>query len=186
MVGAGLMLVVVGALGGCAVLGLGGSGDQDGDGAAAGAAPTSTTAAGPALRAAVPSDDPLATAQQWLQATVAVSAADPGPAAWLDRVEPVVTGPLAQQLREVPGAGPAGAGWEEFVARGCSTAVVDVGGTIPPEAPRSPTSVYVQVAGQQVTTCRGEDPADPVTEPVAATVELRLDDGVWRVAQQLA
>lgn len=141
----------------------------------------------PGLPVAVASDDPLQTAQQWLQATLAVTAADPFPTAWLDRVAPVVTGPLADQHGEVRRSGPVGAGWEEFVARDCFTTVLDVGGTIPPEAPRTPTTVYVQIAGRQVTSCRGDRPGQPTADdPVAATVELRLDGGVWRVAQRLA
>lgn len=179
-------VVLAGAVTVGAVTAIVATGAEEPAGGVLGAAPVPAQLQ-PNLRVAAPSGDPLETAGEWLQATLALSAADPEPTAWLDRVAPVVTGPLAAQHRDVRDLGSAGAGWDEFVARGCSTTVVDLGGTIPPEAPRTPSTVYVQIAGQQVTSCRGDELGRPAAvDPVAATLELQLGDGLWRVAQRLA
>jgi hypothetical protein len=151
---------------------------------AAGAAPA------PVLtERAAPATDPVLSAQRWLETSLAVSASDPEPTSWIDRVAPVVTGPLAEQYRRTPEDATRGVGWAEFVRRGCFTTVVDAGGNIPPEAPRDTDVVYVQITGQQITRCGDDVPDRPAPpQPVAATVEVRLDDdqNVWRVARQVA
>lgn len=128
--------------------------------------------------------DPVATATAWLRAYRGISWRDPSPSSWVDRVRPYVGDDLAaddDRARQ----GTAGTSWMSFVHDQCTATAREVGGVIPPEAPRAPTSVYVQVSGTVVTQCAPGAPPRPL-EPVAATVELRrLADGRWVVQRRL-
>lgn len=133
--------------------------------------------------AATPGTDPERAAEEWLRAYRTVIYTDPTPTAWTDRVRPAITGDMAQQIRGLSDAS-GGAEWVDFVAQRCQSSARDIGAIVPAEAPRSPTSAFVQVSADVVTTCAGNTP-DQV-EPVAATVEVqRGRDGLWRVAKRL-
>jgi hypothetical protein len=135
------------------------------------------------LTSAAADPDPLVSAEAWLQATQSLSYTDASATAWIDRVRPVVTADLSQEYNRSRGGGQ-GAHWPGFVDARCVRTVVDVGATVPDEAPTSPTVTYVQVAGSVVTACQLADPPPP--EDVAATLTLiRGTDNRWRVAQQL-
>lgn len=127
--------------------------------------------------------DPLATATAWLRAYRGISWTDPTPSSWVDRVRPYIGTELAAEY-ERDRQGSVGAGWAPFVAEKCTSTVRDVGGVIPPEAPRAPDSLYAQVSGTVVTQCATGTP--PPNEPVAATVEVRRGaDGRWVVQRRL-
>lgn len=149
---------------------------------------TNTPAAAPPPRSAHPTDpdagrDPVATATAWLRAYRAISWTDPAPGSWVDRVRPYIGSDLAADY-ERDRQGSVGAEWAPFVAQKCTSTVRDVGGVIPPEAPRAPDSVYAQVSGTVVTQCATGTP--PPDEPVAATVEVRRGaDGRWVVQRRL-
>ncbi|MCA1696763.1 MAG: hypothetical protein LC749_19695 [Actinobacteria bacterium] len=149
---------------------------------------TNTPAAAPPPGSARPTDldagrDPVATATAWLRAYRAISWTDPAPGSWVDRVRPYIGTELAADYQR-DRQGSVGAGWGTFVAGKCTAIVRDVGGVIPPEAPRAPDSVYAQISGTVVTQCATGTP--PPDEPVAATVEVRRDaDGRWVVQQRL-
>jgi hypothetical protein len=134
---------------------------------------------------AVPSTDPVQSAAAWLRAYRSLAYSDPGPATWVDRVTPVVTSRLAERYQTYRG-GTAGADWAEYVNRMCVTTVDDAGGVVPDEAPRTDTSVNVQVGGTVTTRCAdGKVPPRP-DESAGMTVELELgDDGLWRVDKRL-
>ncbi len=132
---------------------------------------------------ATAASDPETAATEWLRASRAVAYTDQTATAWTSRVQPVITGELAQQTRDLRGAD-GGTEWTDFVARKCQRTVRDVVAIVPGEAPRGPTSAFVQVTGDVVTACAGGDP-DQV-EAVAATIEVqRGADGGWRVAKRL-
>lgn len=147
-------------------------------------APTASAAPQPStLAPATPGTDPERAAQEWLRAYRTVIYTDPTPTAWTDRVRPAITGDMAQQIRGLGDAG-GGAEWADFVAQRCQSSTRDVAAIVPAEAPRNPTSAFVQVSADVVTTCAGNTP-DRV-EQVAATVEVqRGGDGLWRVAKRL-
>ena len=127
--------------------------------------------------------DPVATATAWLRAYRAISWTDPAPGSWVDRVRPYIGTELATDY-DRDRRGSVGAGWAPFVAQKCTATVRDVGGVIPPEAPRAPDSVYAQVSGTVVTQCATGTP--PPDEPVAATVEVRRGaDRRWVVQRRL-
>ncbi|MGH7745424.1 MAG: hypothetical protein ACREQ5_11620 [Candidatus Dormibacteria bacterium] len=127
--------------------------------------------------------DPVATATAWLRAYRQISWTDPTPSSWVDRVRPYIGTELAADY-ERDRQGSVGAAWAPFVAHKCTSTVRDVGGVIPPEAPRAPDSVYVQGSGTVVTQCATGTP--PPDEPVAATVEVRRGvDGRWVVQRRL-
>jgi hypothetical protein len=149
--------------------------------------PSSSAGGGlPALAvpaSAEPSRDPVLAAQDWLRAFRTVVYTDPMATAWTVRVQPIVTGELAQQVHAIAEAD-GGALWTDFVARQCSTATRDITAVVPGEGPRSAGSAFVQVSGEVVTTCAGDAPEQD--EQVAATVEVRQGaDGLWRVAKRL-
>jgi hypothetical protein len=127
--------------------------------------------------------DPVATATAWLVAYRGLSWTDPTPGSWVDRVGPYIGTELAADYQR-DRTGNLGAGWTAFVAGKCTSTVGDAGGVIPPEAPRAPDSVYVQVSGTVVTQCATATP--PPREPVAATVEVRrATNGRWVVQRRL-
>lgn len=131
-----------------------------------------------------PPDDPVAAAIGWLRAYRGLRWTDPAPSSWVDRVRPYVGPELAAEYEQAR-AGSAGASWVSFVHDQCTTTVREAGGVIPPEAPRAPESVYVQVSGTVVTQCVPGAPSRPA-EPVAATVELRRSTaGNWVVHRRL-
>ena len=158
------------------------------------AAPPASSAASlpPALGPARPSEDPVATAVAWLQAFRDIAYTDPGPTAWIERVRPVVTDRLALTYDQAR-AGTVGADWASFVARHCTATVHDGYALVPDEAPRTRTTVSVQVVGTLQTRCAsaggnavGEDAAPQPDEALAATLTLRLsNNGLWKVDQRL-
>ncbi|GGM67803.1 hypothetical protein GCM10012275_43010 [Longimycelium tulufanense] len=130
-----------------------------------------------------PVTEPVETARRWLLAYRTRDWTDPGPAVWIDRTRPYVTGAFAAENEQARG-GTRGAHWEEFVRRRCRTRVEKATGVIPPEAPRGDTGVYVQVSGIITTTCTAGEPHPD--EPTSATVSvLRGPDGRWRVNQRI-
>ncbi len=151
-------------------------------------ATTNTPATAPPPGSARPTDpdagrDPIATATAWLRAYRAISWTDPAPGSWVDRIRPYIGTELATDY-DRDRQGSVGAEWAPFVAQKCTATVRDVGGVIPPEAPRAPDSVYAQVSGTVVTQCATGTP--PPDEPVAATVEVRRGaDGRWVVQRRL-
>jgi hypothetical protein len=131
-----------------------------------------------------PPEDPVAVAIGWLRAYRGLRWSDPAPSSWVDRVRPYVGPELAAEYEQAR-AGSAGTTWASFVHDQCITTVRDGGGVIPPEAPRAPESVYVQVSGTVVTQCTAGAPPRPA-EPVAATVEFRRSvEGSWVVSRRL-
>lgn len=131
---------------------------------------------------AVPGADPVLAAQEWIRTFRTVAYTDPAATTWTERVRPVVTEELAQEVRALEAAD-GGAAWVDFVARRCRSATRDVSAVVPGEAPRAASSAFVQVSGEVVTDCAG---ATGQVEPVAATVEVqRGSDGLWRVAKRL-
>jgi hypothetical protein len=128
-----------------------------------------------------PAMDPVASAASWLRGFRQQSWTDPAPWSWVARVAPVVTGQVAGDDQASVGAG-GGEQWREFVAGRCVSRVSTPAGVIPPEAPRTASTVWVQVIADVTTSCKtGPPPGGPV-EHVAATVQLvRAPDGLWRV-----
>jgi hypothetical protein len=128
--------------------------------------------------------DPVAVATAWLRAYRGIAWTDRSPSSWVDRVHPYVSSDLATEYEQAR-QGTAGTTWASFVHDQCTATARDVDGVIPPEAPRAPDSVYVQVSGTVVTQCAAGTPPTP-TEPVAATVEMRrMPDGRWVVNRRL-
>lgn len=109
------------------------------------------------------------------------------PTAWIDHVRPYITDRLDQQY-EPDRTGSPGVTWPEFVAAQCSTEVRNVGAVIPPEAPNSATTNYVEVSGTLTTHCAvGKPPlGTDQPRPLAATVTVeRGNDGLWRVSARM-
>ena len=156
-------------------------------------APPSDSSAGGLRRSAAPpagsvdapaSRDPVAAATAWLRAYRGISWMDPAPGSWVDRVRPYVGSDLAAEYEQAR-QGNAGTTWASFVHNKCTATARDVDGVIPPEAPRAPDSVYVQVSGTVITECAAGQPTAP-PEPVAATVEVRqMPDNRWIVNRRL-
>lgn len=137
------------------------------------------------LPAAEPSDDPIASAVAWLVSYRSVRYDDAAPTAWIDRVSPIVTDGLGREYERYR-EGSAGAEWEEFVRQRCTATVEDADGVIPAEAPRSRSSLSVQVAGSLQTTCPSDGGESRPAEELAATVQLlKGGDGLWRVNRRL-
>lgn len=133
-----------------------------------------------------PSTDPVLSSQAWLAALRTVRFDDPAPTAWIDRVRPVVTAELAagyERLRD----GSTGADWTSFVEQGCVADVGDLDGVVPRGAPRTQTTVNVQVVGTLQTRCTDQDGAAAhPDEQLAATIVLRrATGGVWLVDERL-
>lgn len=128
--------------------------------------------------------DPVTVATAWLRAYRGIQWTDSSPSGWVDRVQPYVGEALAAEYDQAR-QGSAGTSWLAFVRDKCATTVREVGGVIPPEAPRAPDSVYVQVAGTVLTECTtGASPMP--AEPIAATVEVRrVAGGRWVVSRRL-
>lgn len=154
----------------------------------AGAASTSAVphSAAPPASAVDPATghDPVAVATAWLRTYRGMAWTDRSPSSWVDRVRPYISRDLATEYEQAR-QGTAGMTWASFVHDQCTATARDVDGVIPPEAPRAPDSVYVQVSGTVVTQCAADTPSTP-TEPVAATVEVRrVPDGHWVVNRRL-
>lgn len=129
-------------------------------------------------------EDPVTAATAWLRAYRGLRWTDPSPSSWVDRVRPYIGNDLAAEYDRAR-QGNAGTSWITFVHDQCTATVRDAGGVIPPEAPRAPNSLYVQVAGTVITECAAGAPPTP-PEPVAATVEVRRSaDGRWVVHRRL-
>lgn len=127
---------------------------------------------------------PADAATGWLRTSRTLDWTDPSATAWTGRVQPYVTDALLDTYTGTGATGP-GVEWTEFVEKQCSTRVVNSGTTVPDEAPRTDTTVFVQVAGQVVTSCLRGQPTTP-SEDAAATLEVvRASDGNWRVNKQL-
>lgn len=128
--------------------------------------------------------DPVTVATAWLRAYRGLRWTDSSPSGWVDRVRPYIGDDLAAEYDRAR-QGNAGTSWLAFVRDKCAAAVREVGGVIPPEAPRAPDSVYVQVAGTVLTECAAGALTAPA-EPVAATVEVRrVAGGRWVVSRRL-
>jgi hypothetical protein len=174
-----VVLVVLGVAG--YVLGATGSHQA---GSVAAPAPTPATPAPVVFGPVAASADPVSSAVSWLRGFRQQSWVDEAPWSWVARVAPVVTGSLASQDQSSVGAD-GGQQWRDFVSRRCVSRVSPPGGVIPPEAPRTASTVWVQVVADVMTGCEtGPAPGGPV-EHVAATVELvRGSDELWRVSQR--
>lgn len=128
--------------------------------------------------------DPVTVATAWLRAYRGIAWTDRSPSSWVDRVRPYVSSDLATEYEHAR-QGTAGTTWTSFIHDQCTATARDVDGVIPPEAPRAPDSVYVQVSGTVVTQCAAGTPSTPI-EPVAATVEVRrMPDGRWVINRRL-
>ena len=145
----------------------------------------SRSAAPPAGPADPPAwGDPVAVATAWLRAYRGIAWTDRSPSSWADRVRPYISRDLAAEYDQAR-QGTAGTSWASFVHDQCTATARDVEGIIPPEAPRAPDSVYVQVSGTVVTECATGAPSTP-PEAVAATVEVRrMPDGRWVVNRRV-
>ena len=143
-------------------------------------APVPVTAPPPPAAAAT---TPTAAGLQWLQASHTPTWTDPAPGAWADRALPLTTGPAQQEAAAARG-GSGGADWDQLVSGRCSQHLGGLGAVVPPEAPRTADTIYVQLTGTVSQTCAAGAPPAPWT--VTATVEThRANDGTWRVNQQL-
>ena len=120
---------------------------------------------------------PIEVAMQWLAADRQASWTEPA-TAWIARVQPYGTARQAATNQALAGHS-GGAAWAEFVADRCTSTVIDLGGVIPPEAPRTDHAVHVQVAGVLRTRCAAG--AAPEQELIAATVTVLLTSTGWRV-----
>jgi hypothetical protein len=128
--------------------------------------------------------DPVVVATAWLHAYRGISWTDRSPSSWVDRVRPYISSDLAAEYDQTR-QGTAGPTWASFVHDQCTATARDVEGVIPPEAPRAPDSVYVQVSGTVVTQCAPGAPSTP-PEAVAATVEVRrIPEGRWVVNRRV-
>jgi hypothetical protein len=128
--------------------------------------------------------DPVAVATAWLRAYRGMAWTDRSPSSWVDRVRPYISSDLAAEYDQAR-QGTAGTTWASFVHDQCTATARDVDGLIPPEAPRAPDSVYVQVSGTVVSQCATAAPPMP-PEAVAASVEVRrMPDGRWVVNRRV-
>ena len=156
---------------------------------------TSTSSPAPSVEDVTPSStDPSSSpapspqspeeiAIRWLIAYRTAQWTDSGPGDWIDRVRPYVT--TTQHRRDVTARhGSRGADWPPFVAAQCRTHVSDVGGVVPPEAPNTHTTRYVQATGTVRTTCNTRTPIAP-TEDVEVTLALTKTRDGWRVAERI-
>lgn len=150
-----------------------------GEAGASGADPT-------AVVTSRPSADPIATAQNWLTAYRTVGYRDPSPTSWAQRVAPLLAEPARSQIAQQAATATGGASWERFTAGRCDTHVSGLGAVIPPEAPRTTATVYVQVTATVVTSCAAGAAVQP-DEPFSATLELHHDPDRdrWQVARRL-
>lgn len=147
--------------------------------------PARTTPPSTSATSALPApNDPVTASVDWL-ITYEGRSWQQSPGQWVDAVAPYVTDQLEQQYAP-DRDGSAGASWPAFVTAHCTTTVQQAGGVIPDEAPRTDTTVYVQVSGSAVTTCTNGQPPPPASVPVAATLEVqRGADGRWRVNDRM-
>jgi len=175
-------VVAAGVIAGAYLLGAHGIDHRAGAASTSGIPRSAAPPASPADPAA--GRDPVAVATAWLRAYREMAWTDRSPSSWVDRVRPYVSRDLATEYDQAR-QGTAGTSWTSFVHDQCSATARDVEGLIPPEAPRAPDSVYVQVAGTVVTQCAHAVAPMP-SEPVAATVEVRrMPDGRWLVNRRL-
>ena len=176
-------VVAVGVIAGAYLLGAHGI-DHRAGAAAAGGIPRRSAAPPARPGESAAGGDPVAVATAWLRAYREMAWTDQSPSSWVDRVRPYVSSDLAADYDQAR-QGTAGTSWASFVHDQCTAIARDVEGLIPPEAPRAPDSVYVQVAGTVVTQCaHAVAPMPP--EPVAATVEVRrMPDGRWVVNRRV-
>lgn len=149
--------------------------------------PTPSTSSPPPGEDDMPPSIPAATPESaaigWLVATNTLSWRDPTPTAWVDRVSPYVTGPAQHDAEQARGGQP-GADWNRLLAHQCVQRVHEPGGVIPPEAPRTEQTAYVQVSGTAAWECAAGSPPPP--QPLAATLEVvHFPDGTWRVSKHL-
>ena len=176
-------VVAVGVIAGAYLLGAHGT-DHRGGAAAASGIPRRSAAPPASPGDSAAGGDPVAVATAWLRAYRELAWTDRSPSSWVDRVRPYVSRDLATDYDQAR-QGTAGTSWASFVHDQCIATARDVEGLIPPEAPRAPDSVYVQVSGTVVTQCaHAVAPMPP--EPVAATVEVRrMPDGRWLVNRRV-
>lgn len=146
---------------------------------------TSAAPKAPLSAATEAAADPTDAATGWLRTSRGLDWTDPTPTTWTSRVRSYATDVLMASYSQTNSTGP-GVGWDQFVQARCSTRVLNAGASVPSEAPRTNTSVYVQVSGQVVTTCLDGPAPSPGNEDASATVEVRRGtDGAWRVNHQL-
>jgi hypothetical protein len=175
-------VVAVGVIGLAYLLGAHSTAPRPGNAAAIGMPRSAAPPAGPADPPAW--GDPVAVATAWLRAYRGIAWTDRSPSSWADRVRPYVSRDLAAEYDQAR-QGNAGTSWASFVHDQCTATARDVEGIIPPEAPRAPDSVYVQVSGTVVTACATGAPPTP-PEAVATTVEVRrMPDGRWVVNRRV-
>lgn len=140
----------------------------------------STTVAQPSLardRAAA-----VANAKAWLTAYRGDQWTD-SPTSWIDRVRPLVTTRMHTANLQVRDAA-ANHDWHTFVTSRCTSNVTDLDVVIPPEAPITPTTLNIQVAGTVRTHCATNSLATS-EEPATATILMTLTPRGWLVDQRL-
>lgn len=122
-------------------------------------------------------------ATKWFVAYHSMRWTDTSPADWIDRVRPYVSARLHER-DETLRHGARGAEWTEFVAGRCTTTMTDVDAVIPPEAPRTASTVYVHVIGTSRTACATADPVPPPSVEAATLMLIETPNG-WRVDERL-
>lgn len=139
----------------------------------------------PAATRVAPAGDPTQSAIGWLIGYRSVSYSDPSPTSWIDRVAPVVTGPLAREYSGDRDA-TAGASWTSFVDQRCASTVTQPTARISPEAPRAETEAFVDVDATIVTRCASGRAPGEADEHISTTLRLeRGPDRLWRVSRRI-
>ncbi len=123
--------------------------------------------------------DPQTVAMAWLIAYRSASWEDDA-LAWINRASALATPPLAASYEALRAGKGGGIAWNEFAANHCVATVTDTGAVIPAEAPRTDSTVAVQVGATLVTAC-GSGKAVP-KEELAVTLTLTKVDNQWKVA----
>lgn len=143
-----------------------------------GAAPVASPVGGGASAAATPEAAALA----WLDAAHTLAWTDPGPDAWIDRTLPVLTGQARVEAQAARG-GSGGSDWQTLRSGHCDQKVTASGSIIPPEAPRTSDTAWVQLEGTLATRCATGNV--PPSDLAATVLVERGDDGLWRVAERM-
>lgn len=136
----------------------------------------------PPVDGATAAATPEAAALAWLDAAHTLTWADPGPDAWIDRTLPVLTG-QARHEAEAARGGSGGADWQTLRSGHCEQKVTASGSIIPPEAPRTSDTAWVQLEGTLATLCATDNV--PPSDLAATVLVERGNDGLWRVAERM-
>lgn len=130
-------------------------------------------------------DVALEVAESWVRARLASTWQDPTPAAWVDKVRPLVTDDFAASLADsASGVSADAPAWLNFVAQGCTANAVNLTGGVPPEAPKETGLRYVEISADVQTNCQKGTP--PPTWSYGARLEVsQTGETTWLVSNQL-